>query len=468
MAWRVLIAEGDEPHRAALEAELSKACYDVSSVADPDALAASLDTGAPDVLMIGTEFLSDDILIDLRRSRDGQDTSIVGLLDTTQNRDCALMSGLDEAMPRPVGGTFLQARLRSLIRTTREVRELRRNQITAGTYGFAEPSLPWRPAPVAALVSLDGARLAAWATALGSIATRALSPDNILTINQNSGPEPDAIVLEISNTPAAANGLTLLAELRNRQATRRIPILAVLDGPAGGTAAMALDLGADDVLPAPASADELRLRVDRLLTRKEEVDALRAPVEESLRLAATDPLTGLFNRRYAVNAMRAMTQGAETNTTPEPVAVMVADLDHFKQVNDRFGHAAGDAVLAEVATRLRASLRLEDLLARFGGEEFLIVMRGLSADQARRAGERLCASIRGLTAPLGMCGTNQPVTISVGVATGHITASPENLDTLFAKADAALYSAKSAGRDRVCLVRSDAPGAVDCSGQNAA
>ncbi len=302
MAGRVLIAERDATHRTALQSELSAACYDVSTVADPEALLEFLDSGAPDVLMIGVEMLSDEVLEDLRRSRDGQDTTIVGLLQTGQDRAGALMSGLDEALARPVGGAFLQARLRSLIRSTHQMRELRRNQITASDYGFAEASTLWRPAPIAALVSQDAAQIAAWKTGLGNVASCIFSPKEILTLEEQSGPAPDSIVIELGGDTARSAGLTLLAELRNRQATRRIPILAVLTGPPGDGAAMALDLGADDVLPAPADADELRLRVDRLLTRKEELDALRSPVEESLRLAryAQKLVTAVIRRRLEV------------------------------------------------------------------------------------------------------------------------------------------------------------------------
>lgn len=454
MAGRVLIAERDATHRTALQSELSAACYDVSTVADPEALLEFLDSGAPDVLMIGVEMLSDEVLEDLRRSRDGQDTTIVGLLQTGQDRAGALMSGLDEALARPVGGAFLQARLRSLIRSTHQMRELRRNQITASDYGFAEASTLWRPAPIAALVSQDAAQIAAWKTGLGNVASCIFSPKEILTLEEQSGPAPDSIVIELGGDTARSAGLTLLAELRNRQATRRIPILAVLTGPPGDGAAMALDLGADDVLPAPADADELRLRVDRLLTRKEELDALRSPVEESLRLAAIDPLTGLFNRRYAMNAMRGMVHSASANPTSETVTVMIADLDQYKLVNDRFGHDAGDAVLVEVARRLRDGLRPDDLLARIGGDEFLIVMHGLSASESHSAAERLCRRIRGLKATDGGTGIGQSVTVSIGVALGHITADSSNPDALRAAADAALYAAKAAGA-RQCVRGAD-------------
>ncbi|HWI74341.1 MAG TPA: GGDEF domain-containing protein [Baekduia sp.] len=156
--------------------------------------------------------------------------------------------------------------------------------------------------------------------------------------------------------------------------------------------------------------------------------------------ATVDPLTSLFNR--ATLASRCEELAHQTRMTGRPVAVIVCDLDHFKQVNDRHGHAAGDAVLVETAKRLREHLRGLDLAYRLGGEEFVILLPDTTLDAAEATAERLAAAVR--DAPVGEI----LVTASFGVATSE---KDEAFDfaVVFERADGALYDAKNAGRDRV-------------------
>ena len=123
--------------------------------------------------------------------------------------------------------------------------------------------------------------------------------------------------------------------------------------------AMAFDLGADDVVDQGIAARELALRLRILIRRKRQADTLRASVEDGLRLAVIDPLTGIYNRRYAMPRLAGI--AAQAAQEGSDFAVMVVDLDRFKEVNDRFGHAAGDPVLSEVARRLSDNLRISDL-----------------------------------------------------------------------------------------------------------
>jgi two-component system cell cycle response regulator len=130
-----------------------------------------------------------------------------------------------------------------------------------------------------------------------------------------------------------------------------------------------------------------------------------------------------------------------------PVSVMLFDLDHFKKVNDTYGHAAGDAVLRGVATRVKDSLRESDMVARYGGEEFVIVMPAAPPDTARSVAERICRCIA--EQPFEIPGHEDPltVTVSIGVATARGTTS--EAEELLAEADDALYQAKRSGRNRV-------------------
>lgn len=170
--------------------------------------------------------------------------------------------------------------------------------------------------------------------------------------------------------------------------------------------------------------------------------ALMQSDQEHRTEAVIDPLTGLLNRAGLRNRTIELAQHSEY--TAEPVGVLIADIDHFKQINDRFGHATGDAVLKDIAYVMRKELRAFDLAYRIGGEEFLILLPGAnvhdSEEFARSLHEVLCSAPRG----------GQPVTLSFGVAASNYGDVFE-YDEIFAAADAALYRAKNGGRNLVCV-----------------
>jgi diguanylate cyclase len=172
-----------------------------------------------------------------------------------------------------------------------------------------------------------------------------------------------------------------------------------------------------------------------------------AQIEARKRLcqaAGTDPLTGQHNRRAMSELLEQLHQQA--GLARSRLSVVMLDIDHFKAINDRYGHQAGDRVLQEVARVLKLHLRAEDHLARWGGEEFLAVLPGADAGSVRRITERLREGVESLRVPIG--GFQVRVTCSLGVAScGPRMAS---LDRLIREADSALYRAKRSGRNRVC------------------
>ncbi len=160
------------------------------------------------------------------------------------------------------------------------------------------------------------------------------------------------------------------------------------------------------------------------------------------REAVIDPLTGLLNR--SALATRAAEFAQQSAVNGQPVGLVVADLDHFKRINDTLGHGTGDAVLKDFAYRLRKELRAFDLAYRIGGEEFLLLMPGADIEEATRFARRLRGVIEH-----GLIG-GQKVTVSIGVC-ASVADEPFDYDRVFAVADAALYEAKRTGRNRVCV-----------------
>ena len=209
-----------------------------------------------------------------------------------------------------------------------------------------------------------------------------------------------------------------------------------------GDIVVGLDSGANDFVSKPYNAKELRARVD-VGRRMVELQSELVKTRDALAYQAThDPLLDILNRRAVIEGLER--EMARLQRKQAPISIGLFDLDHFKQVNDQYGHQAGDEVLQEFAARIQQHIRKYDLLGRFGGEEFLLVAPELDEEADEGFYERLRESIA--TKPFATKAGPVSLTTSIGVAVGNKGSS---IDTLIAHADAALYFAKDDGRNRV-------------------
>lgn len=250
---------------------------------------------------------------------------------------------------------------------------------------------------------------------------------------------PDVVLLDIEMP--GLDGREVLAELKSSQRLCDIPVVFLTGHTEMSDVLGALRAGAQDYLKKPFEPAELLARVGAAAHVKKLQDQLRARNAELERLSSTDTLTGLDNRRHIEEQLRQQCGAARRRR--EPFAVLVLDLDHFKQVNDTYGHPVGDQVLAEFAQRLRRELRAEDIACRWGGEEFLVVLPRTGLADATSVAER----IRSATAatPIQAGGREVRITVSGGCAIGPDGSAEDLVRT----ADGFLYKAKQEGRNRI-------------------
>jgi len=241
------------------------------------------------------------------------------------------------------------------------------------------------------------------------------------------------------------DGIELCQRIRQAGSSRPYVYVILLTSKEGRQNMLdAMRAGVDDYLVKPFDESELKARLlvgKRILELQEELVAAR----ESMRHAAThDSLTGIANRRAILEKLQRELERARRDH--KPVGVVLADVDHFKNVNDTHGHLYGDEALKEIARRLRSQLRVYDGLGRYGGEEFLLILPGCDLKSVLRRANDLRELIA--NQPVSSAGVEQVITVSMGVAIFEGSGSRE-VEPLLAQADAGLYLAKENGRNRV-------------------
>jgi len=471
MHARILIVDAIATNRIVLKVKLAAAQYNVFQGASVIDAAQQVAETQPD-LIICAAVLPDGTAADLASLLNAGTQQVkvpVLAIDSGSNaaaRLDLLEAGVEDVITDIYHDTLLLARVRNILRAHNAATEWEIRDDTTRALGLAEDHSPFLELPEITVVCTDQLQSARASAAMRPHIKARLTatvPQTALTRHNRAGPgtgaaTPDIFIL-FTDTTNSEQMLSMVSSIRSHPATRHSAILFLSPEDAPMLAARALDLGVNALTHSDPAPRELAIRVQVLMQRKHVADRLRATVRTGLEAAVCDPLTGLHNRRYAMPHLARLAERA--GKAGRPFALMLADLDHFKRVNDVYGHATGDAVLIEAAERLRANLRAVDLLARVGGEEFLIVMPGVGLGDARRAARRLCRQIGNTPFETAGPAASIKVTVSIGLAIGGLHGDaalaehhPEQAARmLMERADKALYAAKVKGRNCVTLSR---------------
>ena len=461
MTGRILIVDALATNRIVLKVTLSAAFYRVIQAGSGHDAIGMARRARPDIVIAGdlpdmplAEFASA-----LQPATGTPAPPLVALLpdDHGGRRIGALRAGAVDVVTKPYDENVLLARLRSIMRHRQIDSDFGMTADTADALGFAEEPAAFQKRQSVAVLAATRPQAEALRTRLAAgtahdiIALGLDEPGTAKALRRR----PDAIILHVGPRNTRP-GLSLLAELQAAPSTRRARVLALLDPGVMHLAAPILDMGAHDAVPDTTDDHELALRLAFQLSQKSRGDALRGKLEDGLQAAVIDPLTGLYNRRYALSYVKRMLASAQdAQGTARTCAVLVADLDHFKSVNDTYGHAAGDAVLAQVSARMRAALPFDAMIARIGGEEFLIAVPDTSLRDVRNLADHLRRVVRDTSVPLAGGGGPVRVTVSIGasLATPGPAGPKTDVGKLVAEADKALYGSKTGGRDTVTVCR---------------
>lgn len=455
MTALVLVVDDVPANVKLLEAKLSNEYYDVVTARDGYEALKQAKEHKPDLILLDVMMPGIDGFETCRQLKEDHTLShipvvMVTALSETADRLRGLEAGADDFLTKPINDMALFARVKSLIRIKVLLDELRLRDQTGKQMGVNESNINTFKADVSGsrvLVIDDD-------VVQQKRIVEVLSPSYLVKAiadHEQATKVPDASTYDlivISTQLTGADGMRLASHFKSHEDTRHIPILILVDDDDKHLMLKGLEMGINDYLTIPVDLNEMQARVKTQIRRKKYQEALKANYQQSVSMAITDGLTGLYNRHYLNAHLENTVRQALANS--KPLSLMIMDMDHFKAVNDTHGHDAGDAVLKQLSEAIVRASRSADLAARFGGEEFVILMPETDQAAATEAAERMrkCVEATEFSLPDASL---PPLKKTVSIGVSYLNFMGDTATDMLKRADQSLYEAKNSGRNRIVV-----------------
>lgn len=452
MTGLVLVVDDVPANVKLLEAKLANEYYDVVTAKDGYEAIAKTKEKKPDLILLDVMMPGIDGFETCRQIKQDPEVShipvvMVTALSEPSDRVQGLEAGADDFITKPINDTSLFARVRSLVRIKVLIDELRLRDKSGSQLGMSASdfSLTFDVSGSSLMLIDDDVvqskRMVDKLIAAGYKLTN--FSDHKLALDQ-AKQDSNLDLIIISTQLADIDGLRLATQFKAIEQVRHVPIVMLVDEDEQHLMLKGLELGVNDYLITPIDFNEMLARVKTQIRRKKYQEALKSNYQQSVSMAVTDGLTRLYNRHYLDTHLKNLLRQA--GETSRALSLLIMDMDHFKSVNDTYGHNVGDEVLKQLSTIIVNTIRSADLAARYGGEEFVVLMPETDEARAFEAAERLRRNVE--NTPFVISHPESPLrkTVSIGYATMQPNDTPE---TFLKRADVALYEAKSSGRNAV-------------------
>ncbi|MEI7668829.1 MAG: PleD family two-component system response regulator [Pseudomonadota bacterium] len=452
MPAEILIVDDIPANVKLLELKLTNEYYDVITASDGFQAIEKAKQKKPDLILLDVMMPGMDGFEACKKLKADPEVShipvvMVTALSDISDRVKGLEAGADDFLTKPINDIALFARVKSLVRIKVLLDELRLRDKTGFDMGIVDENSNSFTKDVAGseilVVDDDAVQIRNFAERMAKeyIIESITKPEQAISLALRK----DFDLIIISTQLSDMDGLRLASQFKSQEETRNVPILMMVDEDDTRAMLKGLELGVNDYIITPFDYNEMSARIKTQIRRKKYQDALRSNYQQSISMAITDGLTGLYNRHYLNAHLENMVRQAINNN--KPLALMILDMDHFKLVNDNYGHDMGDEVLKRLSEIIIRTVRSADLAARFGGEEFVILMPETDITNAFDVAERLRKIVE--TTAFKLINSTDSINKTVSIGVTVLNDFGDSAQALLKRADEALYSAKNSGRNRV-------------------
>lgn len=453
MTALILVVDDRPTNVLLLETKLSNEYYDVVTARDGYEAIQKTKERNPDLILLDVMMPGIDGFEVCRRIKSDPEVAhipvvMVTALSSKSDRLRGLEVGADDFLTKPFNDIVFFARTKSLIRIKMLLDELRLRDQTSAQIGGSDMTQNMFTANVSGskvlLVDDNKKQLEEVGSKLSELYQVDVAHDADLAFEKVKQIDYDVILISTEMTDA--EGLRLASLFKSREETRHVPLIIMVNESRTQTMLKGLELGINDYLLLPVDTNEMMARVKTQIRRKKYQDALRSSYEKTVSRSITDALTHLYNRHFMDMHLENLVQQSQKHG--KPFSLMLVDVDHFKPINDTYGHDVGDQVLQSLSKVVIKCIRTADMAARFGGEEFVILLPETDLLSATVVTDRIRKMVEITPFKVEHGIGNLNLTVSIGAAQLR---KGESASQLLKRADEALYKAKSSGRNQVQL-----------------